>query len=199
MRSATSSANTHGSMDSRFYDQRDHVGFLRTLVDPHHHHRRMHGAAWRWATRTWKPANGSLTELVEQFPQLTSVLWTINTKKNDTIYRPGHPRVPWSRSHHRRTAGWPRRKAVAFPDRSEDLLPDQSGADHRHVQVRARPGRAHRRRECVRPVLRCRQHHALPRRCSQACGRCGTGPGKRGGRQGERRVQRHHQREFHGW
>ena len=27
-----------------------------------------------------------LTALVERFPQLTSVLWTINTKKNDTIY-----------------------------------------------------------------------------------------------------------------
>ena len=68
-----------------FYDQREHVGFLRTLLIR--------------TTTTGEcmvllalghddveARERALEALVKAFPDLTSVLWTINTKKNDTIY-----------------------------------------------------------------------------------------------------------------
>ena len=36
--------------------------------------------------RMWKRANGSWPNWCRRFPELTSVLWTINPKKNDTIF-----------------------------------------------------------------------------------------------------------------
>lgn len=71
--------------DLSFYDVREHRGFLRTLLI-------------RTTTtgecmvllaighEDVEARERMLGELVERFPQLTSVLWTVNTKKNDTIY-----------------------------------------------------------------------------------------------------------------
>ncbi|HRH70235.1 MAG TPA: 23S rRNA (uracil(1939)-C(5))-methyltransferase RlmD [Flavobacteriales bacterium] len=75
-------ARVHGLT---FYDQREHVGFLRTLLIR--------------TTTTGETMvllavghedvvarERALAALLVAFPQLTSVLWTVNTKKNDTIY-----------------------------------------------------------------------------------------------------------------
>ena len=68
-----------------FYDQREHVGFLRTLLI----RTTTTGECMVLLALGHEDVEAReriLGELVERFPQLTSVLWTINTKKNDTIY-----------------------------------------------------------------------------------------------------------------
>ncbi|MBK7383140.1 MAG: 23S rRNA (uracil(1939)-C(5))-methyltransferase RlmD [Flavobacteriales bacterium] len=75
-------ARTH---DLSFYNIREHTGFLRTLLIR--------------TTTTGEcmvllalghedvaAREGLLSAMVARFPQLTSVMWTINEKKNDTIY-----------------------------------------------------------------------------------------------------------------
>lgn len=71
--------------DLTFYDQREHVGFLRTLLI-------------RTTTigetmvllavghEDVEAREQTLAALLKEFPQLTSILWTVNTKKNDTIF-----------------------------------------------------------------------------------------------------------------
>ncbi len=68
-----------------FYDIREHVGFLRTLLV----RTTLTGECMillALGHEDVEAREGLLAALVERFPQLTSVLWTINPKKNDTIY-----------------------------------------------------------------------------------------------------------------
>lgn len=68
-----------------FYDQREHVGFLRTLLI----RTTTTGECMVLLSVGHEDVEAReriLSELVERFPQLTSVLYTVNTKKNDTIY-----------------------------------------------------------------------------------------------------------------
>ncbi|MBL7952128.1 MAG: 23S rRNA (uracil(1939)-C(5))-methyltransferase RlmD [Flavobacteriales bacterium] len=68
-----------------FYDPRAHVGFLRTLLI----RTTTTGECMVLLAVGHEDVDARermLSELVERFPQLTSVLWTVNTKKNDTIY-----------------------------------------------------------------------------------------------------------------
>ena len=75
-------ARTHGLS---FYDQRAHVGFLRTLLI----RTTTTGECMVLLAIGHEDVEAReriLGALVERFPQLTSVLWTVNPKKNDTIY-----------------------------------------------------------------------------------------------------------------
>ncbi|MCB0765759.1 MAG: 23S rRNA (uracil(1939)-C(5))-methyltransferase RlmD [Flavobacteriales bacterium] len=75
-------ARTHGLS---FYDVREHQGFLRTLLI----RTTTTGECMVLLAVGHEDVEAReriLGELVEGFPQLTSVLWTVNTKKNDTIY-----------------------------------------------------------------------------------------------------------------
>lgn len=68
-----------------FYNIREHVGFLRTLLV----RTTTTGECMVLVAFGHEDADARerlLGALTERFPQLTSVLWTINTKKNDTIY-----------------------------------------------------------------------------------------------------------------
>lgn len=68
-----------------FYDPREHVGFLRTLLI----RTTTTGECMVLLALGHEDVDAReriLSELVQRFPQLTSVLWTVNTKKNDTIY-----------------------------------------------------------------------------------------------------------------
>lgn len=75
-------ARVHGLS---FYDQREHVGFLRTLLI----RTTTTGECMVLLSVGHEDVEARvriLSELVQAFPQLTSVLWTVNTKKNDTIF-----------------------------------------------------------------------------------------------------------------
>ncbi len=75
-------ARVHGLT---FYDQREHVGFLRTLLI----RTTTTGETMVLLALGHEDVEArerALAELLIAFPKLTSVLWTINTKKNDTIY-----------------------------------------------------------------------------------------------------------------
>lgn len=75
-------AKVHGLS---FYNIREHVGFLRTLLV----RTTTTGECMVLVAFGHEDADARerlLGALTERFPQLTSVLWTINTKKNDTIY-----------------------------------------------------------------------------------------------------------------
>lgn len=75
-------ARTHGLS---FYDQREHVGFLRTLLI----RTTTTGECMVLLSVGHEDVDvreGLLSALLQNFPQLTSVLWTVNPKKNDTIY-----------------------------------------------------------------------------------------------------------------
>jgi len=75
-------ARVHGLS---FYDQRAHVGFLRTLLI----RTTTTGECMVLLSvghENVEARERILSELVQAFPQLTSVLWTVNTKKNDTIF-----------------------------------------------------------------------------------------------------------------
>lgn len=75
-------ARVHGLT---FYDQREHVGFLRTLLI----RTTTTGECMVLLAVGHEDVEARervLSDLVARFPQLTSVLWTVNTKKNDTIY-----------------------------------------------------------------------------------------------------------------
>lgn len=75
-------ARVHGLS---FYDQRAHVGFLRTLLI----RTTTTGECMVLLSVGHEDVEAReriLSELVLAFPQLTSVLWTVNTKKNDTIF-----------------------------------------------------------------------------------------------------------------
>ena len=75
-------ARVHGLS---FYDPREHVGFLRTLLI----RTTTTGECMVLLALGHEDVDAReriLSELVQRFPQLTSVLWTVNTKKNDTIY-----------------------------------------------------------------------------------------------------------------
>ncbi len=75
-------ARVHGLS---FYDQREHVGFLRTLLI----RTTTTGECMVLLSVGHEDVEAReriLSELVQVFPQLTSVLWTVNTKKNDTIF-----------------------------------------------------------------------------------------------------------------
>ncbi|MCB0789999.1 MAG: class I SAM-dependent RNA methyltransferase, partial [Flavobacteriales bacterium] len=75
-------ARTHGLS---FYDVREHQGFLRTLLI----RTTTTGECMVLLAVGHEDVEAReriLGELIEHFPQLTSVLWTVNTKKNDTIY-----------------------------------------------------------------------------------------------------------------
>lgn len=68
-----------------FYDQREHVGFLRTLLI----RTTTTGECMVLLAVGHEDVEARervLSELVARFPQLTSVLWTVNPKRNDTIY-----------------------------------------------------------------------------------------------------------------
>ncbi len=68
-----------------FYDQREHVGFLRTLLI----RTTTTGECMVLLSVGHEDVDAReriLSELVAKFPQLTSVLWTVNGKKNDTIF-----------------------------------------------------------------------------------------------------------------
>lgn len=68
-----------------FYDVREHQGFLRTLLV----RTTTTGECMVLLAIGHEDVEARerlLGELVQRFPQLTSVLWTVNTKKNDTIY-----------------------------------------------------------------------------------------------------------------
>ncbi|HQW06522.1 MAG TPA: 23S rRNA (uracil(1939)-C(5))-methyltransferase RlmD [Flavobacteriales bacterium] len=68
-----------------FYDPRAHVGFLRTLLI----RTTTTGECMVLLALGHEDVEAReriLEGLMERFPELTSVLWTINTKKNDTIY-----------------------------------------------------------------------------------------------------------------
>jgi len=71
--------------DLTFYDQREHVGFLRTLLI----RTTTTGECMVLLALGHEDVEARkrvLTELVQQFPDLNSVLWVINPKKNDTIF-----------------------------------------------------------------------------------------------------------------
>jgi 23S rRNA (uracil1939-C5)-methyltransferase len=71
--------------DLTFYDQRAHVGFLRTLLI----RTTTTGESMVLLSLGHEDVEAReriLAELVLRFPALTSVLWTINPKKNDTIF-----------------------------------------------------------------------------------------------------------------
>ena len=75
-------ARVHGLS---FYDIREHVGFLRTLLV----RTTITGECMLLLALGHEDVEARerlLAALVQHFPQLTSVLWTINPKKNDTIY-----------------------------------------------------------------------------------------------------------------
>ena len=75
-------ARVHGLS---FYDQREHVGFLRTLLI----RTTTTGECMVLLSvghEDMEARERILSDLVQAFPQLTSVLWTVNTKKNDTIF-----------------------------------------------------------------------------------------------------------------
>jgi len=75
-------ARVHGLS---FYDQREHVGFLRTLLI----RTTTTGECMVLLSVGHEDVEARervLSELVQAFPQLTSVLWTVNPKKNDTIF-----------------------------------------------------------------------------------------------------------------
>ncbi len=75
-------ARVHGLT---FYDQREHVGFLRTLLI----RTTTTGECMVLLAVGHEDVEAReriLSDLVARFPQLTSVLWTVNPKKNDTIY-----------------------------------------------------------------------------------------------------------------
>jgi len=75
-------ARTHGLS---FYDQREHVGFLRTLLI----RTTTTGECMVLLSVGHEDVEARerlLSALVDRFPELTSVLWTVNPKKNDTIY-----------------------------------------------------------------------------------------------------------------
>ncbi len=75
-------ARTHGLS---FYDIREHVGFLRTLLV----RTTTTGECMVLLALGHEDVDARerlLSALVAAFPTLTSVLWTINPKKNDTIY-----------------------------------------------------------------------------------------------------------------
>ncbi|MCW5897642.1 MAG: 23S rRNA (uracil(1939)-C(5))-methyltransferase RlmD [Flavobacteriales bacterium] len=68
-----------------FYDVREHHGFLRTLLV----RTTITGECMVLLAVGHEDAEARerlLDALVDAFPQLTSVLWTVNPKKNDTIY-----------------------------------------------------------------------------------------------------------------
>ncbi|MEO8588897.1 MAG: 23S rRNA (uracil(1939)-C(5))-methyltransferase RlmD [Flavobacteriales bacterium] len=68
-----------------FYDIREHVGFLRTLLV----RTTTTGECMVLLALGHEDVDARerlLSDLVKAFPTLTSVLWTINPKKNDTIY-----------------------------------------------------------------------------------------------------------------
>ncbi|MBX2979805.1 MAG: 23S rRNA (uracil(1939)-C(5))-methyltransferase RlmD [Flavobacteriales bacterium] len=68
-----------------FYDVRAHQGFLRTLLI----RTTTSGECMVLLSVGHEDVEARerlLGGLVQRFPQLTSVLWTVNTKKNDTIY-----------------------------------------------------------------------------------------------------------------
>ncbi len=68
-----------------FYDQREHVGFLRTLLI----RTTTTGECMVLLALGHEDAEARervLEALTKAFPDLTSVLWTINPKKNDTIH-----------------------------------------------------------------------------------------------------------------
>lgn len=75
-------ARAHGLS---FYDVRAHVGFLRTLLI----RTTLTGECMVLIAFGHEDAAARerlLAALVEAFPQLTSVLWTINPKRNDTLF-----------------------------------------------------------------------------------------------------------------
>jgi 23S rRNA (uracil1939-C5)-methyltransferase len=75
-------ARVHGLS---FYDQREHVGFLRTLLI----RTTTTGECMVLLSVGHEDVEAReriLGDLVQAFPQLTSVLWTVNPKKNDTIF-----------------------------------------------------------------------------------------------------------------
>jgi len=75
-------ARVHGLT---FYDQREHVGFLRTLLI----RTTTTGECMVLLAVGHEDVEAReriLSDLVARFPQLTSVLWTVNPKKNDTIF-----------------------------------------------------------------------------------------------------------------
>jgi len=68
-----------------FYDQRAHVGFLRTLLI----RTTTIGETMVLLAVGHEDIDARerlLSEFLMAFPQLTSILWTVNTKKNDTIF-----------------------------------------------------------------------------------------------------------------
>lgn len=68
-----------------FYNVREHVGFLRTLLI----RTTTNGECMvllALGHEDAEPRERLLGSLVHAFPSLTSVMWTINPKKNDTIY-----------------------------------------------------------------------------------------------------------------
>lgn len=75
-------ARVHGLS---FYDPRAHVGFLRTLLI----RTTTTGECMVLLSvghEDFEARERILSELVSAFPQLTSVMWTVNQKKNDTIF-----------------------------------------------------------------------------------------------------------------
>jgi len=71
--------------DLTFYDQREHVGFLRTLLI----RTTTTGECMVLLALGHEDVEAReriLSALIAQFPELISVLWVINPKKNDTIF-----------------------------------------------------------------------------------------------------------------